>query len=206
MTTTFDISTQQLRRTFKERLSDLHKTSIAGGLFNILLFLILLVPLIILFIGETIYKSITGQLKKPVDLPKQKEYLIDRGDFKIKSFDIYDDKYYEKLKERYNKTDDELRDIDEICFIETTPNIEALADKLFTYTITEFAGGIILQEVDFENWTSKILFLDLLTFKTETIKELKLTYDLTFEKKDEQELKITLRFPGDKKTLTLRKN
>lgn len=206
MTTTFDISTQQLRRTFKERLSDLHKTSIAGGLFNILLFLILLIPLIILFIGETIFKSITGQLNKPIDLPKQKEYLIDRQDFKIKAFDVYNDKYYDKLKEQYNKTDDDLRDIDEICFIETTPNIEAFADKLFTYTMTDFAGGIILQEVDFENWTSKILFLDLSTFKTETIKELKFTYDLTFEKKDEQELKITLKFPGDKQTLTIRKN
>lgn len=206
MTTTFDISTQQLRRTFKERLSDLHKTSIAGGLFNILLFLISLIPLIILFIGETIFKSITGQLNKPIDLPKQKEYLIDRQDFKIKAFDVYNDKYYDKLKEQYNKTDDDLRDIDEICFIETTPNIEAFADKLFTYTMTDFAGGIILQEVDFENWTSKILFLDLSTFKTETIKELKFTYDLTFEKKDEQELKITLKFPGDKQILTLRKN
>ncbi len=206
MTTTFDISTQQLRRTFKERLSDLHKTSIAGGLFNILLFLISLIPLIILFIGETIFKSITGQLNKPIDLPKQKEYLIDRQDFKIKAFDVYNDKYYDKLKEQYNKTDDDLRDIDEICFIETTPNIEAFADKLFTYTMTDFAGGIILQEVDFENWTSKILFLDLSTFKTETIKELKFTYDLTFEKKHEQELKITLKFPGDKQILTLRKN
>lgn len=202
MTTTFDISTQQLRRTFKERLSDLHKTSIAGGLFNILLFLILLIPLIILLIGETIYKSITGQINKPIDLPKQKEYLIDLGDFKIKAVDIYDD----KLKERFNKADDDLRDIDEICFIETTPNIEEFANRLFTYTMTDFAGGIVLQEVDFENWTSKIFFLDLLTFKTETIKDLKFTYDLSFEKKDEQELKITLRFPGDKQTLTLSKN
>ena len=175
MTTTFDISSANQARTFKERLSDIHQTSLAGGLFNIVLFLILIVPLLILFIGETIYKALTGQLNKPVDLPKQKEFLIDLPTIKIKAVDFYADRYYNKLKAKYNYSDEDLRDIDNMCFIESFPNKDFFSDKLFTYTMTDFANGIILQEIDFEKTpcTSTIIYFDLTNGKTEIIKELK---------------------------------
>lgn len=207
MTTTFDISSTNVARTFKERLSDIHRTSLAGGLFNLVAFIVLIIPLIILFIGETIYKAITGQLNKPIKLPKQKEFLVELATFKIKAIDFYTDKYYNKLKAKYNYSDDELREIDDICFVETIPNNEYFSDKLFGYTMTDFSNGVILQEVDFEKtpMTSKIIYFNPTNGKTEVLKELKYLYELTFDKTNDKELNILLRFPGDKQVLTVKR-
>ena len=207
MTTTFDISSAKQARTFKERLSDIHRTSLAGGLFNLVGFVVLVIPLIILFIGETIYKALTGQLNKPIDLPRQKEFLIDLPTIKIKAIDFYADKYYNQLKAKYNYSDDDLRDIDDMCFIESFPNNDFFNDKLFTYTMIDFSNGIILQEVDFEKTpcTSKIIYFDLSNGKTEILKELKGLYELTFDKTSDKELNILLRFPGDKQFLTVKR-
>ena len=207
MTTTFDISSENIARTFKERLSDINQTSLTGGLFNIVLFLILIIPLLILFLGETIYKALTGQLNKPIDLPKQKEFLIDLPTIKIKAIDFYADKYYNKIKARYNYSDDDLCEIDNICFIESFPDNNFFPDKLFTYTMSAFSNGLILQEVDFEKTpcTSKIIYLDLASGKTEILKELKYLYELTFDKPSDKELNILLRFPGDKQVLKVKR-
>ncbi len=205
MTTTFDISSRNVTRTFKERLSDIHQTNLAGGLFNIIGFIILIIPLIILFIGETIYKAITGQFHKTNPSPKQKEFLVELATFKIKAVNFYTDKYYNKLKAKYNYTDDELREINDICFVETFPNNQYFSDKLFGYTMTDFSNGVILQEVDFEKtpMTSKIIFFDPTNGKTEVLKELKYLYELNFDKINDKELNILLRFPGDKQVLTV---
>jgi hypothetical protein len=205
LTTNFDISSANQVRTFKERLSDIHQTSLAGGLFNIVLFLILIVPIFLLFIAETIYKALTGQLNQPVDLSRQKEFLIDIPTIKIKTVDFYSDRYYNKLKAKYNYSDDDLRDIDNVCFIESLPDNDFFSDKLFTYTMIDFSNGLILQEVDFDRTpcTSKIVYLDLTSGKTEILKELKYLYDLSFDKTSDKELNILLRFPGDKQVLTV---
>lgn len=169
----FDIILEQQKRTFKEWSSDFQQASLIYGLVTFIIVLILFIPGIIIFLIyffiQFIFNKIIGKPDKPIVFPDRKELEIDFENFKIKAFEIYDKKYYGKLKERYHKKDSELRELDDICFIETIPYIDALNEKLFTYSMIDFAGGIILQEVDFETWSSKIIFLDLSTQKIDLI-------------------------------------
>lgn len=205
MTTIFDISSRTLSRTLKERLSDFHQTSIFGGIFNLVAGIIIFVPAFIFAIIWSLILRILGkEEKKNIPLPAKE---IDTKEIHVKTFDIYErDDYYEYLKTKYKKTDDDLRNMDEVCFLETIPEVKEFDKKLFTYHMTDFSKGLILQEVDFDKWTSKLLFFDPTNNKTETLKELKYTYDLSFEKISENELNIYLRFPGEKQVLTIKRN
>lgn len=205
MTTTFDISSRNLSRTFKERLADFHQTSILGGIFNLVAAIIIYVPAFIFAIIWSLILRILGKEEKKNIPPPAKS--IDSPEIHLQTFNIYErHDYYEYLKTKYNKTDDDLRDMEELCFIETIPEVVEFNKKLFTYHMTDFSKGLILQEVDFDTWTSKLLFFDPINNKTETLKELKYTYDLSFEKISENELNIYLRFPGEKQVLTVKRN
>lgn len=205
MTTIFDISSQTLSRTFKEKLADFHQTSIFGGIFNLVTALIIFIPALVIGLLWSFVIYIVGKKEEKNALPIPKS--IDTPEIHVKTFDIYErDEYYEYLKTEYNKTDDDLRDMDEVCFIETIPEVKEFEKKLFTYHMTDFSKGLILQEVDFDTWKSKLLFFDPINNKTETLKELKFTYDLSFEKINESELKIYMRFPGEKQVVTIKRN
>lgn len=204
----FNIILEQQKRTFKEWFSDFQQTSLIYGLVTFIIVLILFIPGIIIFLIyffiQFIFNKLIGQTDKPIVFPDRKELEFDFKNFKIKAIEIYNDKYYDKLKMNLNKSDYDLREMEDICFLETKPNVEALNEKLFTYTMIDFDGGIILQEVELENMTSKLIFLDLSNFKIDIIKELKHTYELFFEKINEEELKITLKHPGEKLMMNLK--
>jgi hypothetical protein len=205
MNTTFDISVQNLPRTFKEKLNDFHESTWTGGLFNLLAFIILILPLTLLAIGESIYNNLVGKKVKPQTFDL-KEYVLETPDLKIKTFGIYEkDEYYDYLKTEYNKSDDDLRELDDICFVETFPSIPTLDKKLFTYDITNFFGGIIFQEVNFDKipWTSKLVYFDPKNRQTEIIEVLDYVYRLTYIKLADNELKCELRKPGEKKMMTI---
>tara|TARA_B100000508_G_C11460584_1_gene279073 strand:- start:40 stop:744 length:705 start_codon:yes stop_codon:yes gene_type:complete len=206
MTTSFDISIHNSPRTFKEKLNDLLETSLGLGLLKLLVFIILLIPLILLAIGESIFNWLTGKRNKtPIaDLTQLK---LETKDMKVKPFDIYErDDYYNYLKTTYNYTDDDLRDLDEFCFIETTPAFQTLDKRVFTYHMTAFCSGVVIQEVVFNKtpWGSRLLFLDSKSGKTETIRELDYIYRLSFDKPADNELICELRLPGDKQILTIK--
>jgi|SRR4051812_11016283 len=204
MTTTFDISTQTLKRTFRERIADLNQRSFVFGLLKLLLFIIFLVPLILFVIVNFVYDFLTKR-EKTIGMNQPKNWLIHNPSLNIKSVDLENAEFYNKMKRLYGLDASDVDDIDDVCFIESEPKIDYFTDKLFTRTMTEFAGGVIMQEVNFEDWTSKLIFLKSPSLETEIIKELDFTYDLTFEKTNERELKIIMRKPGDKKVLLVKK-
>lgn len=205
MTKDLEITTRQLSRTIGERISDLHQTSLAGGLFNLIAFILLIVPLLFLFAIETIYKSVTGKLnsKKGTEIPTQTDF--EYNGLKVQTFMIYDDKYYENIKHKFNKSDNDLIENEDLCVIETNPEIPELTDRIFTYTMTGFNNGIVLQEVNIDNWTSKVLFLNTETKQLDTVANLDHCFELTFDKTNDNELKILLRHPGQKKEIVIRK-
>ena len=205
MTTIFDISSRNLSRTFKEKLADIRQTSILGGLLNLIIAIVVFIPAFIFGLLWSFGLYIIGKKEEKNVFPIPKG--IDTPEIHVKTFDIYErDEYYEYLKTKYNKTDDDLRDMDEVCFIETIPEVKEFEKKLFTYHMTDFSKGLILQEVDFDTWKSKLLFFDPINNKTETLRELKFTYDLSFEKINESELNIYMRFPGEKQVVTIKRN
>ena len=205
MTKDLEITTQQIPRTIRERISDFHQTSLAGGLFNLIVFAVIIIPMLLLLGLELIYKSLTGKLKTQkeghISTPTDFEY----NGFKVQTYMIYDDKYYENIKRKFNKSDNDLIENDDLCVIEMNPEIPELTDRIFTYTMIGFDNGIVLQEVNIDNWTSKVLFLNTKTKQLDTIASLEHCFELTFDKTNDNELKILLRHPGHKKEIVIRK-
>jgi len=205
MTTTFDISSFQVNRTFRERIADWWKTGMTAGIFTFLLFIVFAIPLLLLALIDYIYGIVTKR-KSTFEMDRSKDFLIDNSFLTIKSIDLENVEFYNKMKRLYGLDAAYVDDIDDVCFIQSEPQIDYFTDKLFTPTMIEFNGGIIMQEVNFDNWTCKLIFINLSSFKVEIIKDLDFTYDLTFEKANKDELKIVMRRPGEKKALLLKMN
>lgn len=203
--TTFDISLKSKRRTLKELFDDFMKMSLLTGILVLILFIVLIIPIIIASFCVVVYEKIMG-VKEDVPQKQEEGLLIKTPQLTIKAIDQTDNHFYIKLEELLGLSPLEIDEIEGVCLFETIPPFDVLENKLFTYSLFEFNNGIILQEVNVKNWTSKIVFFNLSNYETETIRELSCMYDLTFKKQGEDQLNITMRFPGEKYILEIKRN
>jgi hypothetical protein len=197
------INEQDIQLTSREKFSDFLNSSPLSliVIIPVVIILLILLPFFLLFgltyenVIEKYYYKWTGKQRKHIT-PKLENPFADLStsiDFKHVSLI---DNCVENLKEKYNLTDNDFRDL-EIGKIETEPQINDLSDKFFDYKTMVYQDKLFVQEIKLPYFNTSIGYIDCKNLSYQTIKNLD-SYSMTLFNKTADELEITLRQKGTK--------
>ena len=197
------INEQDIQLTSREKFSDFLNSSPLSliVIIPVAIIILILLPFFLLFgltyenVIEKYYYKWTGKQRKHIT-PKLENPFADLStsiDFKHVSLI---DNCVENLKEKYNLTDNDFRDL-EIGKIETEPQINDLSDKFFDYKTMVYQDKLFVQEIKLPYFNTSIGYIDCKNLSYQTIKNLD-SYSMTLFNKTADELEITLRQKGTK--------
>lgn len=197
------INEQDIELTSKEKFSDFFNSSPLSLiiLIPVVIIILVLLPIFLLFgltyenVIEKYYYKWTGKSRKHL-LPKFENPYTDLSiSIDFKHIWLIDN-CVENLKEKYNLSDKDFRDL-EIGIFETDPQIKDLSDKFFDYNTVVFQDKLFIQEIKFPDFKTSIGYIDCKNLSYVTIKDFD-SYPIVSFNKTPDELEIILRQAGTK--------